>query len=129
MIRKTITFSWKRKEKNKLINENDLESENNNIKINPRHKVNLYLDKLAKNFQKYYDLGNNVTIDESLFLFKGRNSMKFYIPMKPHKWGFKIHLLCDSDTHYLYNMFLIQVKVVKIFYIYMIIIQYLKVLY
>ena len=24
--------------------------------------------------------------------------------MKPHKWGFKIHLLCDSDTHYLYNM-------------------------
>ena len=30
--------------------------------------------------------------------------MKFYIPMKPHKWGFKIHLLCDSDTHYLYNM-------------------------
>ena len=24
--------------------------------------------------------------------------------MKPHKWGFKIHLLCDADTHYLYNM-------------------------
>ena len=24
--------------------------------------------------------------------------------MKPHKWGFKIHLLCDSDTNYLYNM-------------------------
>ena len=24
--------------------------------------------------------------------------------MKPHKWGFKIHLLFDSDTHYLYNM-------------------------
>ena len=30
--------------------------------------------------------------------------MKFYIPMKPHKWGFKMHLLCDSDTHYLYNI-------------------------
>ena len=30
--------------------------------------------------------------------------MKFYIPMKPHKWGFKIHLLCDSNTKYLYNM-------------------------
>ena len=24
--------------------------------------------------------------------------------MKPHKWGFKIHLLCDSNTHYLYNI-------------------------
>lgn len=30
--------------------------------------------------------------------------MKFYIPMKPHKWWFKIHLLCDSETYYLYNM-------------------------
>ena len=25
--------------------------------------------------------------------------------MKPHKCGFKIHLLCDSNTKYLYNMF------------------------
>ena len=84
--------------------DSDCSSDNNKIKIDPRHKINLYLEKLAKNFQKYYVLGNNVTIDESLLLFKGRNSMKFYIPMKPHKWGFKIHLLCDSDTHYLYNM-------------------------
>ena len=26
--------------------------------------------------------------------------------MKPHKWGFKIHFLWDSDTHYLYIMLL-----------------------
>ena len=76
----------------------------NDPKQDPRHKINLYLEKLAKNFQKYYTLGDNITIDESLIHFKGRNSMKFYIPMKPHKYGFKIHLLCDSDTHYLYNM-------------------------
>ena len=32
--------------------------------------------------------------------------MKFYIPMKRHKLGFKIHLLCNSETHYLYkNLF------------------------
>jgi len=74
------------------------------IKIDPRQKINLYLEKLAKNFQKFYVLGKNICIDESILQFKGRNSMKFYIPMKPHKWGFKIHLLCDSDTHYLYNM-------------------------
>jgi len=78
----------------------------NNIKIDPRSKINLYLEKLAKNFRKYYTLGENITIDESLVHFKGRNSMRFYIPMKPHKYGFKIHLLCDSDTHYLYNMLL-----------------------
>ena len=80
----------------------EISSDNGNK--DPRHKIKLYLEKLAKNFQRYYELGENITIDECLVHFKGRNSMKFYIPMKPHKWGFKIHLLCDSDTHYLYNM-------------------------
>jgi len=84
-------------------------------KVDPRQKVKLYLEKLAQNFQKYYVLGKNITIDESLLKFKGRNSMKFYIPMKPNKWGFKIHLLCDSDTHYLYNMLFDPGKVGKEF--------------
>jgi len=74
------------------------------LRVDPRKKFKLYLEKLAQNFQRYYVLGKNITIDESILQFKGRNNMKFYIPMKPHKWGFKIHLLCDSDTHYLYNM-------------------------
>ena len=69
-----------------------------------RGKINFFLEKLSLNFRKYYILGKNITIDESLLYFTGRNNMKFYIPMKPHKWGFKIHLLCDSDTHYLYNI-------------------------
>ena len=70
----------------------------------PRHKIQFFLYKLSQNFQKYYELGENITIDESLVIFHGKSAMKFYIPMKPHKWGFKIHLLCDSDTNYLYNM-------------------------
>ena len=92
----------------KLEKESFEESENSEYytKVDPRHKIKLYLEKIAKNFQKYYELGRNITIDESLLQFKGRNSMKFYIPMKPHKWGFKIHLLCDSDTSYLYNLIL-----------------------
>ena len=85
------------------------------FKVDPRQKIQLYLEKLAQNFQKYYALGANITIDESLLQFKGRNSMKFYIPMKPHKWGFKIHLLCDSDTHYLYNMLFDPGKIGKEF--------------
>ena len=83
--------------------------------LSPRHKINLYLEKLAENFQKHYELGENITKDESLLHFKGRNSMKFYIPMKPHKWGFKIHLLCDADIHYLYNMLFDSGKVCKDF--------------
>ena len=87
----------------------------NIIKVDPRYKINFYLEKLAENFQKNYELGENITIDESLLHFKGRNSMKFYIPMKPHKWGFKIHLLCDADIHYLYNMLFDSGKVCKDF--------------
>ena len=70
----------------------------------PRHKIKFFLEKLSENFQKHYSLGKNITIDESLLHFTGKNHMKFYIPMKPHKWGFKIHLLYNSGTHYLYNM-------------------------
>ena len=55
-------------------------SEASNFKVDPRHKVNLYFEKLNENFQTNYELGQNITIDESLIQFKGRNSMKFYIP-------------------------------------------------
>ena len=86
------------------IKSND-ESTNIDIdKNDPLIKIEIFLEKLCKNFQKYYKLGSNITIDESLLHFTGRNNMKFYIPMKPHKWGFKIHLLCDPNTKYLYNM-------------------------
>ena len=115
LLAKVLHFPEKEKDKKKeeketesTTTENELSSSNltseSGVKIDPRHKINFYLQKLGENFQKFYELGQNITIDESLLLFKGRNSMKFYIPMKPHKWGFKIHCLCDSDTHYLYNM-------------------------
>ena len=44
-------------------------------------KINFFLEKLSLNFQKYYILGKNITIDESLLHFTGRNNMKFYIPI------------------------------------------------
>ena len=31
--------------------------------------------------------------------------MKFYMPLKPIKWGFKIHCMVYSETNYLYNLF------------------------
>ena len=60
------------------------ESTNINIdKNDPRIKIEFFLEKLCKNFQKYYKLGSNITIDESLLHFTGKYNMKFYIPMKP----------------------------------------------
>jgi len=35
-------------------------------------------------------------IDEQIVPFKGRSSLKQYVPKKPHKWGYKIFMLCDT---------------------------------
>jgi len=34
-------------------------------------------------------------IDEQIVPFKVRSSLKQYVPKKPHKWGYKIFMLCD----------------------------------
>ena len=31
--------------------------------------------------------------------------MKFYMPVKPTKWGFKVHSFVDSKTYYFYHIF------------------------
>lgn len=44
------------------------------------------------------------SIDESMILFKGRSSLKQYMPNKPKiKRGFKVWSRCDSKTGYLYK--------------------------
>ena len=30
------------------------------------------------------------SIDKQIILFRGRNSLRHYMPNKPHKWGFKV---------------------------------------
>jgi hypothetical protein len=68
---------------------------------------------LVKNFKNNYFLGKNIKIDESLVYFRGRQQMKFYLPSKPYKWGFKLHLLCDSNSDYVYNIIFDPGKVNK----------------
>ena len=39
----------------------------------------------------------NLCIDEQLVPFKGKSSLKQYLPNKPHKWGYKIFVLADDQ--------------------------------
>ncbi|XP_050316101.1 piggyBac transposable element-derived protein 4-like [Anthonomus grandis grandis] len=44
------------------------------------------------------------SIDESMTKFKGRSSMKQYMPLKPTKRGIKLWLRCDADSGYTYDV-------------------------
>ncbi|CAF3008182.1 unnamed protein product [Rotaria sp. Silwood2] len=58
---------------------------------------------LKHNFQKNYILGEYVSIDESMIKFKGRSSLKQYLPKKLIKRGFKVWTLADSKNGYVYD--------------------------
>lgn len=59
------------------------------------------LDALNQSFSNSYDGTRELSIDESVVLFKGRNSMKEYNPMKPIKRGYKIWCIADMKGYML----------------------------
>lgn len=40
----------------------------------------------------------------SMIFFTDRNNLRFNMPKKYPKWGFKLYFLVDSNTNYLYNI-------------------------
>jgi hypothetical protein len=67
------------------------------------YKMKNFIEILLGNFQKNYKFGHYGSIDETMVKFKGRSSLKQYLPLKPIKRGYKIWCLCDSITGYLFN--------------------------
>jgi hypothetical protein len=57
------------------------------------------------NLQKCYTPGSNVTIDEQLLGFRGKCPFRQYMSKKPDKYGLKLWLCVDVDTHYVFNGF------------------------
>jgi hypothetical protein len=50
-----------------------------------------------------YIPNQDISIDESLTLWKGRLSFKQYLPLKASKFGIKTCELCDAITGYLWS--------------------------
>lgn len=57
-------------------------------------------DRWVDNLPRFFNPGEDVTIDEQLVSFRGRCPFKQYIPTKPAKYGIKIWTMCDSSTSY-----------------------------
>ncbi|CAH1974499.1 unnamed protein product [Acanthoscelides obtectus] len=63
------------------------------------YKVRPILQILSENYAKYYKPTKNVSIDESMIRFKGRSSLRQYMPNKPIKRGYKV-LVRASESGY-----------------------------
>ena len=64
-------------------------------------KVQPIIDKLSQRFQAVYSPGKNVSVDEAMIPFKGRSTLKQYMPLKPVKRGIKVWALADATNGYL----------------------------
>jgi hypothetical protein len=64
-------------------------------------KFGLVLDDLKKKFSNVMYPYQNLVIDESLMLWKGRLDFKQYVPSKRSRFGIKLYMLCDCRTGFI----------------------------
>ena len=79
---------------------------NDNEKILPKsdenydklHKLRPMIDQLNEAIGSAYKPSKCVSIDESMIAFKGRSTLKQYMPLKPVKRGYKVWCLADAEN-------------------------------
>lgn len=67
-------------------------------------KIRPVLDHFVDRFSEIYTPGKEISIDESLVLFKGRLVFRQYIPSKRARYGIKLYMLSESRTGYVFNL-------------------------
>lgn len=71
------------------------------------HKI-YYIEEVLSCFKQTFPAARSEStfqsIDEAMSKFKGRSSLKQYLPLKPVKRGVKSWVRCDSKTGYTYDL-------------------------
>lgn len=65
------------------------------------YKVRQFLEDLKAKFKVNYNPHREQAVDEAMIKYKGRTSLKQYMPMKPIKRGIKMWCRADSSNGYL----------------------------
>ncbi|CAL1262020.1 unnamed protein product [Larinioides sclopetarius] len=66
-------------------------------------KIYELFDALNTKFQSSYIPECEVSVDESLLLYKGRLAFKQYIPNKRSRFGVKFYQLCEARSRYIWS--------------------------
>jgi hypothetical protein len=69
--------------------DNTLEPKKGSNGYSKIYKIKSFMEILLANFQGNYVLGHHGSIDETMVKFKGRSSLKQYLPLKPIKEAIK----------------------------------------
>ena len=73
----------------------------------PRHdllfKIRPISEMFIANWQQFYALDREISIDEQMIAFKGKTDKLQFMPNKPHKWGLKAWTLAEAKSGYVYN--------------------------
>ncbi|XP_063628376.1 piggyBac transposable element-derived protein 4-like [Cydia splendana] len=67
------------------------------------HKLQPILQHLNDKFTSLYMLGQNIALDESLTMWKGRLNIRQHIPNKAATVGIKTYEICESQTGFLWR--------------------------
>ena len=67
-------------------------------------RIRYVFEDLVRKFKSYFQPFQNLVIDVSLLVFKGRLSFKQYIPSKRHRFGIKIFVMCDCESGMILDM-------------------------
>ena len=67
-------------------------------------KVRPVIEALRESFLSSYKPHKEASIDEAMIKFKGRSSLKQYLPKKPTKRGFKVWVRADSQNGFVSDL-------------------------
>ena len=78
------------------LNNNVLQPKSGEPNYDKLYKLRPLLETLSRTYREYYNPGQYQSVDESMIKFKGRSSIKQYMPQKPIKRGYKVWVRADE---------------------------------
>jgi len=77
-------------------NNNNTMLDRGNPNFDRLHKIRPLVDHLNSKYSNI-QCREYLSVDEQLCATKARSYLKQYLPAKPHKWGYKLFVLCDDE--------------------------------